>query len=183
MHPLTNWDTNRFCFCLVLFCTAVSLCICGLLMYLKGHLSYIQSVSSWRVAVESHSQNCEMIQTWVNFVVSWPQPPRISRSLAKAQFPVKTLALFMWWREFEPCPQICHLTGSVQLFDGNANTEMHLQYLDCWNWNLETAGFHAFVIFRFSQFYSYWFLKADVCQTTPTQHITFAFAKPRDGSL
>ena len=55
---------------------------------------------------------------------------------------------------------------------------MHLRYLDCWNWNLET-GFHAFVIFRFSQFYSYWFLKADVCQTTPTQHITFAFAETK----
>ena len=59
---------------------------------------------------------------------------------------------------------------------------MHLRYLDCWNWNLET-GFHAFVIFRFSQFYSYWFLKADVCQTTPTQHITFAFAETKRWQL
>ena len=46
---------------------------------------------------------------------------------------------------------------------------MHLRYLDCWNWNLET-GFHAFVIFRFSQFYSYW----------STQPITtFAFAETK----
>ena len=39
-----------------------------------------------------------------------PQPLRISRSLAKAEFSVKSFALFLWWRVYEACSQICSLT-------------------------------------------------------------------------
>ena len=35
-----------------------------------------------------------------------PQPLRISLSLAMAEFSVKSVALFMWWRVFEACSQI-----------------------------------------------------------------------------
>ena len=42
-----------------------------------------------------------------------PQPLRISRSLAMAEFSVKSFALFMWWRVFEACSQICYLTGCI----------------------------------------------------------------------
>ena len=39
-----------------------------------------------------------------------PQPLRISRSLAMAEFSVKSFTLFMWWRVYEACSQICSLT-------------------------------------------------------------------------
>ena len=49
------------------------------------------------------------LNPWVYF--SWPQPLRISRSLAFAEFSVKGFSLFMWRRVFEACSQICYLTG------------------------------------------------------------------------
>ena len=43
--------------------------------------------------------------------VSWPQPLRISRSIAMAEFSVKSFTLCMWRRVFEACSQIFYLTG------------------------------------------------------------------------
>ena len=40
-----------------------------------------------------------------------PQPFRIFLSLAMAEFTFKSFTLFMWWRVFESCSQICYLTG------------------------------------------------------------------------
>ena len=39
-----------------------------------------------------------------------PQPLRISRSLALTEFPVKSFALFMWWKVFEAYSQIHYQT-------------------------------------------------------------------------
>ena len=42
------------------------------------------------------------------------QTLRISRSLAMAEFSVKSFALFMWWRVYEACSQICSLKAYGQ---------------------------------------------------------------------
>ena len=68
-----------------------------------------------------------------------PQPLRISWSLAMAEFSVKSFALFMWWRVYEACSQICSLTDKIFIVC-NHNS------VDCKNHQMTTHLMHFYLI-------------------------------------
>mgnify|MGYP001796659103 CR=1 FL=1 len=57
---------------------------------------------------------CEFI-SWFRFPVLCNHMSHLIRvrSIAMEQFSVKSFALFMWWRAFEACSQICCLTVTI----------------------------------------------------------------------
>ena len=63
---------------------------------------------------------------------SWPQPLRISQSLAMADFSMKSFALVMWWRMFEACSQISYLTDILNFVKHWSNVWVY--FGDSWSW-------------------------------------------------
>ena len=61
--------------------------------------------------------NAPYVLQWVSLEFIWGsrgrQRLRISQSLAMAEFPVRSFTLYMWWRVFRVCSQICYSTVNM----------------------------------------------------------------------
>ena len=110
-------------------------CICSkFLIHIAHLLNHVEVV--WDTSPRLLRQNpCVFI---CRRGTAYPQPLRISRSLAMAEFSVKSFALFMWWRVYEACSQICSLTD-VEVFSVTQQICTSNQF--CWIWHKKLTTF------------------------------------------